>query len=677
VAIIKMQKVALAVYKKELDPVLASLQDFGNFQVNKAENPEIKAIAQELAVDQDSQVDLKLADLEFLIRNLTPFTDDSKKSFQEKFIGASVFGTESEVIEKAANFDFAPLTKRVSSIEEEINQDQLKISKIEEELRVLSVWSNLDFPLRFDRESESAVLRVGQIENRYLQDFETKIAEHSLVNVDQVNSGKEKTALLITYHKTAAADVESILELYRFEEAKFSEFERTSKEQIRIFEQEKKQLLKNINSLEQELRKIAQKLDQLKFAYDYYLWQSDQEKARKRAVSSSTVVFLEGWVVINKLSILEAKLGEITNNYVLIPLEVEDQKSAPVEIANGSNVSAFESVTRLYGLPLANEIDPTPYLAPFFALFFGFCLTDAGYGLLLTISSLVALKFLPLKSGVRGMVKLMVMCGLATILMGMLFGGWFGIDPEKFRNFAGQIGEALTFQVGGEYRFLGQIVNPMEELTTKVMYMAFGLGFLHLLVGVILSGVIRIQNNQKGEAFNKSFYLAFILVYSLFAGLSGTLGWFSAGVIEIINIVWALLGVYLVWAMGYGASKFYLRPFMGLIGIFNEAIAWLSNILSYSRLFALGLATGIVALIFNDLALQFGSMFDSVILSILIGVVIILFGHSVNFGLNLLGAFIHSARLQFVEFFGKFLEAGGKQFEPLKRKHKYLFDQSN
>lgn len=258
----------------------------------------------------------------------------------------------------------------------------------------------------------------------------------------------------------------------------------------------------------------------------------------------------------------------------------------------------------------------------------------------------------------------MFMCGFTTFFMGVLFGGWFGMTPA----------EAPSFLVNAERTaFVGQIFDPINDLTDKIMPLAFLMGVFQLWFGVILKGFIKLKNGQKSEAFQTSFFLAFMIALLIVKVVLGNIGMKEVSAM-MTSVLYAGL-VLLIWGLGYGNKNPIARILFGILGLVDEAMGWLSNVLSYSRLFALGLATGIIAQVFNKVALTIGEMLPAVI-GVFMVVFIILLGHVINIALNLLGAFIHSGRLQFVEFFGKFLDCGGRRFAPLSRNSKYIFKQN-
>lgn len=309
---------------------------------------------------------------------------------------------------------------------------------------------------------------------------------------------------------------------------------------------------------------------------------------------------------------------------------------------NNSFIKPFETVTGVYGSPKPNELDPTPYLAPFFIVFFALCLTDAGYGLVIALTSLGAIKFLKIPREKQRLWRLLGYGGIATFIIGALFGGWFGID----------VASLSPGPVKGFIEFF-KIIDPVKD-TLRFMVLAFVLGIIQLWFAQIVKSLLALRRKDRGTAYSGVAWASLILtgmVWVIASALGQTL---------LTNIALSLIFLELV-ALLFTESRttknIFLKPLTGIIGIINGSIGIMSATLSYSRLMALGLSTGIIAFIFNTLAGIFRDLIPYV--GWIVWFIIIVGGHVFNLAINTLGSFIHSARLQFVEFFPVFMEGGG------------------
>jgi V/A-type H+-transporting ATPase subunit I len=343
---------------------------------------------------------------------------------------------------------------------------------------------------------------------------------------------------------------------------------------------------------------------------------------------------------------------------------LETDSPAPVEIKNNSFVAPFEAVTRIYGLPMSKEVDPTGFLAIFFITYFGLCLTDAGYGLMLFVMTAAALIFLDSPVETRKLVKLLMYGGISTIILGVLFGGYFGMDASELPAWL-----TYTKEINGVETsyFIGQLLNPLKE-PLIVLGICFLLGYIQMIVGKIIDGYWKIKQGSLVDGLCDGYLWAYALL---------SIGFFtfvkivpsSALITNIGTYSFYIALVLLILTQGRDKANIIGKFSGGVLSLYGF-IGYVSDILSYSRLLALGLATGIIAASVNLIAGIIGGMIPFV--GPIIMIVILVFGHIFNLALNALGSFIHSGRLQFVEFFGKFMEGGGTQFKPFQKQHKYV-----
>ncbi len=422
-------------------------------------------------------------------------------------------------------------------------------------------------------------------------------------------------------------------------------------------------LQKEISALEEDFQKNKEEakdlslfLDNFKMCYDEYFSKEKLNTALRGAEQTFFLSVFEGWVETSRKEELEKKLVARFGAVEIEEMELKNGEITRVILHSSPLIEPVMEVTKMYGIPKIEEVDPTPYYAFFFLVFFGFCLTDAGYGLLLTAMTGAVLSFhLPFEKNVIAMIKLFMYGGISTFILGTLFGGWFGLTPDQVPDFL-TYGTGEILANGEEKRlFLGQIFDPMTDLVTKIMPVTYVLGLIHLSLGLYLSGLIAWKAGNK----NRMLFVTLPMIFSfIFASLTWVLG------IAFFEYIFYITLCFTMWGLGESGNPV-LRMLKGFGGLLNESLGWFSNILSYSRLFALGLATGIIAMSFNLVALTMGEMVPG-ILGVIVMLFILAFGHSLNIALNLLGAYVHSSRLQFVEFFGMFLEGGGKSFNPLR-----------
>jgi V/A-type H+-transporting ATPase subunit I len=389
----------------------------------------------------------------------------------------------------------------------------------------------------------------------------------------------------------------------------------------------------------------------LRIAAEALTWQRERFAVAESAQATKHAIVLEGWVNQHKRAEIESAFTTKKLAAVLTDLEPAEDEEPPVEIENGSLIKPFEAVTRLYGMPGYKDLDPTVFLAGFFFLFFGMSLTDVGYGLFLMIAAIIVLTLFKVAPPIRLFAKLLLMVGFATVIVGALFGGYFGIPPEALPQWM----QALA------------VYNPIDN-PLPVFYTALGLGIFQVMVGMLVKIYSDYRNKDLiGGLLDQGPWLfVFILGIIYVAQVAGYIALLET--YTLVNLVYVAIAMIALFSARHGKGVF--GKIQAAAGALYGSIGYFSDILSYSRLLALGLATTALAFAVNLIA---GMIFDkeSIITWIFAGLVLLI-GHVFTLAVNTLGAFIHSARLQFVEFFGKFIVGTGREFSPLKRKKKYI-----
>lgn len=409
-----------------------------------------------------------------------------------------------------------------------------------------------------------------------------------------------------------------------------------------------------IENLHKEWAHLSAELPLLARARTFVRWMNEIEAARRAAKATRSTVTLFGWIAKSLFDPLERKLAAISPATAVLKVQPEEGEQAPIQIKNPAWLKPFESVTLLYGLPQSGELDPTPLLAPFFILFFGLCLTDAGYGLVLAVVMALFLWKKKLKLQDAPLWWLLMIGGIMTFFISIPFGGWFGMSPDQAPAFL------TERRADGMLWFKGQVWNlGATPGITFFQNLSIVLGLIHLAFGMFLGGVSKGLRGSWVEGFWMDWTQLFLIG-------SAVAYFFVPAEFRQVALYAIFASVALViWGKGYGSS-WYMRPLNGFLGLLNLAMNMMSNTLSYLRLLALGLVTGALALAVNLVAQQIGGFMPPAI-GVPVTIIIYIAGHTVNIALNVLGAFIHSGRLQFVEFFSQFFEGGGRPFTPFKR----------
>lgn len=588
----------------------------------------------------------KVADLEFAISFLSPHYQD-KRGFAFAFMGKKEVFSESRVEEIVKQFNYEEVVSKSQQLETSQNQIKNELAEIERTKATLSSLAKLEIDFSELRKKEALFFFVADIKSKEYQLLQDEL--YSQVNeVDflAVNSDEVNTSFLLLGHSDMKAEVFKVLRKYELQELEIPSDCAKVTDYLKRLEELSLDLKKKAESLQKSVSKLAFELPRVKACHDYFQWEKDRYENMLKSYQTEYTLILDAWVYADRLKKLQIELEQVTQGAATIEeIGIEEGEEIPVEIKNSKLVEPFEQVTRLYGLPKSNEPDPTPHLAAFFFIFFGFCLTDAIYGVILMCLSFFALRFMKVPRDIAPMLKLIGLGGLGTLIMGVLFGGYAGTTLNELPTLS-----AL------------QVFDFNKGLNT-VMIFAFVLGFFQLWIGTLIAGFHEWNNGDKKLAFfnHFSWTLVFILLGVSYLVEDELL----ASHIRYFTIL------FLMYALSYettGLKKLVKAP----IALAENAIDWLSKTMSYARLFALGLSTGVIAVVFNSIAKLLGGMFPMG-LNYIVMLLIILFGHIMNIAMNSLGAFIHSARLQFVEFFSKFMEGGGKKFNPLTRRSSYVY----
>lgn len=369
-----------------------------------------------------------------------------------------------------------------------------------------------------------------------------------------------------------------------------------------------------------------------------------QEAAGQLSYTKHTAI-LTGWVPEDQTSAVTEMLEARGEAYQLI--DPEPEEDVPILLSNNAMASQFEPVVSLYSLPAYGSFDPTFIMSFFYIAIFGLMFADVGYGLLLMIGCILGNKLLKPEGSLGKFLNMFTMCGGSMVVMGVLFGGYFGDLPQAIaQNFGGRT-EELDLSL-----WFNPLNDPMQFLVISLV-----IGVIHLFAGVTVQFYVLWHNGDKVSAICDagSWMLIFIG-----AGVS-----FLSLYVGLAIVVLGLLMI--VCTAGRHEKNLVMKVLKGLLGLYG-IVNYISDLLSYSRILSLGLASAVIASVFNIIGTMAGPTVIGVLMLIVVGTI----GHVMNLAINLLGSFVHTSRLQYIEFFGKFYEDGGRPFMPLTPRSKYV-----
>ena len=510
----------------------------------------------------------------------------------------------------------------------------------------LQPWLGLDLPLNTEGTERCGVL-MGTIPVK----MELADVQAALSQVDeeselfQVNEDKRDRYVLLVAMKETIPAMQECLRGFGFTASSLGSMKGTARECLSAAEEALKELASEKEACAQSIVAEAVRRDELKLAADRVSTKIALAEADEKLYGTASTVVMEGWIPEEREQELIKVFDDFGCAYETLTPTEEEYPEVPVKLKNNKITNGLNMVTEMYSLPAYGSLDPNPLMAPFFILFYGLMMADMGYGLLMVIAALVAMKKIKPRKGSLSFCQLLLWGGISTFVCGALTGGFFGDALVK-------IGQILGKPDGwGE---LPALFSPMTD-SMMVLIGAMVLGLVHLNTGMVINFVKKTKRGQLADAIWEEGALWVTLVGIILFVL-------KIGNVSGVPVV-LVIGLLMVFYGGSRSAKGLGKLLSIFTTLYNTATGWFGDILSYSRIMALMLAGSVIATVFNTI----GAIANSFWLFI----PVFLIGHTLNFALNLLGCYVHDLRLQCLEYFGKFYEDGGRPFKPLEVTTKY------
>ena len=666
---VRMKRIFICGPKTQRKSILELLQRTGMVEINSGDiqDEELKT----MDVNAERSGFMRAAkQAEQALNILEEYAPDKDKGLLSSFEGASDMGMASYNEQIGHAKEYLETASRIIGINKQILEDKAAIPKCETNLETLSAWTNLDIPLNYSGTAKSRVF-IGSIgEEATLEQLYTKLyeafegEETPDIDIEFISGSKTITAFMVVCHRDDADKVESGLKKIDFVKAPSSTLVPT--EEIQSIKQKIADYQADITKCGEEIAVYASERNNLKFTADYYTMRSDKYEVLSSIPQSVNTFFISGFTPAKTAEGLTKKL-EALDAVVEISDPLPDDE-IPCELHNGFLADPMETVVDAYSYPNISEIDPSSIIACFYYIMFGMMLSDAGYGLLLVLGcGFVLMKVKNLQPGMKKMMKLMFFSGISTTFWGFMFGSFFGDAVNVI---------ATTFFNRPDIALNPIWFNPQAE-PMRLLVVAFMIGIVHLFTGLTIKLYELIKNGQVKDAICDVVFwymfiggaIVYLLTMDIIPGMLSLNIHLSAAVASAAKWVTILGALGVVLTGGRENKNWGVRIASGLYSAYG-CTSWLSDILSYSRLLALGLATGVIAQVFNKM----GSMVCGAVplpIGIILFLAIFVVGHVLNLSINVLGAYVHTNRLQFVEFFGKFYDGGGKKFQPFTENTKY------
>ena len=646
-AIVKMNKFTLLAFESQRAELLEKLQDFSEVEFTDLQsevlneenvNEEYEGLDFDNAGSSYEKCEEKLSKAKSTLKFLKEYVPQKSmiKSMREGKRELTLKELENAVL----NSPFDEICSKVKDKENELAALESEKSKLQTEIESLKLIENFDAPLESLNDLKTPVF-FGSVPKQYMDE----LAHFDDYYIEIVSENDQDVYFLSMCNEDQKEELEEKLRSFGF-----SPFKTTLKEKPIEIIQNNMDSIEKIKSKEffvkEELASFDEDVNTLELICEYYENIVTRKNAVDNFLRTNNVVIIKGWLPSeenkNFVSLLKEVLGE---DYYIDFSEVTDEDIesgiVPVKLKNNELNSAFEDITKMYSTPRYNEIDPTPLLTPFYLLFFGMMVADMGYGLLEIIVVGLALKFFKFDESKRRFAKFFFYLGFPIFGFGLIYGTVFGV----------------------ELPIPGHISQTNDINTVLIASIVFGA--IQIFVGLGIKAYMLIRDGKVKDAFYDVFSWYFALI-----GTGLLLGSMLLGLPAIaknIGIVLMVIGMgTIVLTNGRGAKSKVAQIGSGAYELYGIT-SYIGDLVSYTRLMALGLSGGSLAAAFNMMA----GMIPGVAM-FLFAPLILVFGHIFNLGLSLLGAYVHTCRLQYVEYFGKFYEGGGKDFTPFEAKNEYI-----
>lgn len=666
------------------EEVLHFLQSKGTLEIISSDEGELFSVdaAKEISQAHDAAVRISAAmevlDARCPVKKPITAMLEPRKDLDS----ASFFGGEAKAQEALA------LAEKIRGLDAEIADIRAEEIRLRTKSDALAPWKSVDLPREEIRSKYVARLTGSVRKTVSREDILTYLASvlpenesveaEILYSEESERTGKTMgalTAFSVYCLKDDREEVETALRNFGFIDAPDTGG-RAYAEVLGEYEACFSRQSEKLTEISDQIARLSEKREMLEFAADFYTAKEDSLSAGEKAGQTQRIFRIKGWAAEKDAKKIKKQMEEKFDAAVEVT-EPAEEDDVPVILSNGFFSAPLENITGMYSLPSGTDIDPTGPMTFFYYLFFGMMLSDAGYGLLIALATggILLLKK-NLEKKMRNTLRMYFFCGLSTVFWGAMYGSWFG-----------DVGQVVMRE------FFHRDVNPLPPIwtdavtdTMNVLIMCFILGLLHLFWGVLMKGYTDVKRGSVLDAVFDTIptFLTVIGMAPIFFGLFvqdsipedyTALGTFlyhafmrlHTGLSQVSVYILILGLVLLIATAGRKSKSIGGKIGGGFYAVYNIFSGYLGDVLSYARLLALGMATGVIAQVMNML----GTLPSNPVIKVLAFIPVFIVGHAANLAINIIGAYVHTNRLQYVEFFSKFYEGGGRAFVPFEAKTNY------
>ena len=661
-AVLQMQRINICALRKDRKQILESLQRMGVVEVSDQTSQD--AVFHK--VDVETQQDIlekqlsRVNEAQRILNERVP----KKKSLTETLNGRTIIETNDYTKLYETNDEALHVAKKIITLDKTIAETKAEILKLQAVIEMIKPWEGFDLSFDF-KGTKTTVAFIGTLPSEWTLDaLREVLVDIDSVDISIVSASKIQTNIFVLALKQDEQRVGELLRGIGFSYPSLQISKPPAKYKEEVFAKIDKQNQMLEESV-QQLEDLSKQRQLLQWTQDYLKMRCDKYEVITKLQHSKSSFLLSGFIPEQNIAVVEKEIGEHFD--VVIDFQKPDEnEDVPVALKNNGFATPLEGTLQSFSLPGKGEMDPTMPMAIFYYVLFGLMLSDAVYGLIMVLAcGGVLLKFnKKLEEGTKNAAKMFFYCGVSTTFWGVMFGSYLGdIVNVVSETFFGKLVyiKPLWFE---------PVKDPM-----RMLVFSMALGLIHLFSGLALKAYQYIKNKDYLGVVYDCLFWYMLLIGSVGALMSVSMFTDTLGVDFILSKnVGSIMGVIaLIGAIGITLTngresknpfKRFLKGLYALYGI----TGYLSDVLSYSRLLALGLATGVISTVINKMA----AMTAKGAIGVVLFIIIIIFGHTLNIAINALGAYVHTTRLQYVEFFGKFYEGGGRAFEPFRANTKYF-----
>lgn len=637
--------------------------------IDLAEKEPFKKIYEPVS-ERSEEISQYLVTLDKLINFLE--TIEPSRSLKEKLSEITPFYSRDDLWKLKDDEELKHKVEQAWKNSIELTEIEKDRKELEQEIEFLSSWRGLSVPVESLGERKTFTITAGTAEGEVIYRIKSMVLEQELMDITIIEGSSASTEkLLIIYHSSIASEELRKLRETGFQPIDFGDRKGPVEELLLKTKENLEKAWKEESRLGEKAVLFSIELTVFRAFRDALGLALLIDDAKTHAQKSRKTFLFQAWIRENDLINLKTeleKLGEVET----FELEPEEDEIPPSPVTENAVTQPYTMLTEMFGQPTRKDPDPAPIIAPFFVLFFGICIGDAGYGMFLALGALTGWYLVSRRGGNTKLFQLLFQGGIASILVGVFLGGWFGIEFTSLPAILQKPANILNSLVPGYQS--GNEIRETFGVSKQFLYLTLALGFVQLTVGVIINLVKRLKAGENWSAIlDQSGWL--LALFGLFPWLfnhyllDGML-YDLSGPMDRIFIYLLLVGAILIFIMGGRSGKGFGKIGLGAYAAYG-IVNLLGDVLSYSRLFALALSSAIIAQVINQISGMLVELGIPVV-GIVLAVLVVIGGHLFNIFMAVLSGYIHTARLQFVEFFSKFYDGTGVPFEPLKYEPRFI-----